>query len=209
MKIIVKQFKDTLTVKDLQDVLNAQLKAQNLQPAGVNIYFKNYPEDLTAELPEGVEYSNLNTLVFDTDTNRATVYIQADASDFVKHDDLAEVKEAVADLHTQVTELKTEFEAVKRLLTEAQNDITEAEGKVNQLSQTTTASITEIKQEAEALKGKVEVIDKDQIGANKTAIETANGKITAIETKQTEMDGKIVTLTEKVTALETPTNEGA
>ena len=84
MKIIIKQFKDTLATGELLDVINKQLKACNLNAAGVNIYFKNYPEDLNSELPNEVEYTNLNTIVFDTEKNTITVYILANSSDFVK-----------------------------------------------------------------------------------------------------------------------------
>lgn len=84
MKVIVKQFKDTLATGELLDVINKQLKANNLNAAGVNIYFKNYPEDLNSELPNEVEYTNLNTIIFDTEKNTITVYILANSSDFVK-----------------------------------------------------------------------------------------------------------------------------
>lgn len=215
MKIILKQFKETLTIKELQDVLNAQLKAVNLNSAGVNIFFKNYPHDLTTEMPADVEYTNLNTLLFDTDTNKAIVYIQADASDFVKKTDMDELREIIDNLNTELAEHKAEFEAVKRLVTEAQNDITETNTKVNGLSQTLTSRLTElqsgldeakagVKENKEAVAG----IDKNQIGANKNSIDGLTTKQTELEGKITATDGKIDALTERVGKLETPTEAG-
>lgn len=207
MKIIVKQFKETLSIKDLTDVLNAQLKANNLNSAGVNIYFKNYPEDLTSELPEGVEYANLNTLVFDTDLNRATVYIQADASDFVKKTDMDELKGIIDNLTAEITEHKEEFEAVRELVTGAQNDISEIQKeagelktKVDGISQTQATRFTELQNSIKEADGKADT--------NKTELSTVKGNITSLINKDSELDGKVTALEGRVAKLETPAEKG-
>lgn len=106
MKIVIKQFKDTLSVGELIDVINKQLKAVNLNSMGVNIYFKNYPQDLTDELPNEVEYTNLNTIIFDTDKNTVTVYILANNSDFTRKIEFIELTEKLEALIERVKTLE-------------------------------------------------------------------------------------------------------
>lgn len=89
MIVILKQFEEELTVYELINIIESQLKASNLNSKGVSIYFKTYPQDYTQKLydiPPEVLESGLNTIVFDTIKNIVTVYVKfTSAFDYVAY----------------------------------------------------------------------------------------------------------------------------
>lgn len=86
---ILKSFEDSLTAQEFNDIITKELKAVNLNPAGVYISFRTYPVneiDKTYDIPSEIIDSGLNTIVFDTNTNIVTVYTAVkDVKDYVTY----------------------------------------------------------------------------------------------------------------------------
>lgn len=81
---IIKQFESDLLTDEFITIIQNELKAFNLNPKGVTIYFRNYPTDATCNIyniPEEIMNSGLNTLVFDTDSNALIVYVASKAAE--------------------------------------------------------------------------------------------------------------------------------
>lgn len=86
---ILKSFEDSLTAQEFNDIITKELKAVNLNPAGVYISFRTYPVnevDKTYDIPTEIIDSGLNTIVFDTNNNIVIVYTAAkDVKDYVSY----------------------------------------------------------------------------------------------------------------------------
>lgn len=86
---ILKSFEDSLTAQEFNDIITKELKAVNLNPAGVYISFRTYPVnevDKTYDIPTEIIDSGLNTIVFDTNNNIVIVYTAVkDVKDYVSY----------------------------------------------------------------------------------------------------------------------------
>lgn len=86
---ILKSFEDSLTAQEFNDIIAKELKAVNLNPAGVYISFRTYPVnevDKTYDIPTEIIDSGLNTIVFDTNNNIVIVYTAVkDVKDYVSY----------------------------------------------------------------------------------------------------------------------------
>lgn len=214
MKKVLSQFNKTITVDELIKTIQAELKASNISSSAADITFKNYPTDANEEegITSDILNSNLNTIVFDTETSKVTIYITAEAGVFAKKEDLEEVKTISDNLQitvtsnaNDITELQNKYEAINTKQTaseEKQNEIEEKigniEGKIQPLNQKyelANAGINELKNKNTEIEGKLNDY--------------------ALKTKQVELENKITQLTEKQTELEaeieklkTPKQEG-
>lgn len=153
MIIIIKQFEDLMTFKEMSDIITSTLKAHNLKPEGVDIVFKSYPAspvEKAEDIPEEVVTSGLNTIVFDTNLNRVIVYIS------LKNDELETVKKEVDTIKTNIVQIKidnseitenikTVSEGVNTLSTKVQENKTNLASVENNL-QTLTAKVQELEQ---------------------------------------------------------------
>ena len=194
MKKVLSQFENKITVDELIKTVQSELKASNISSSAADILFKNYPTEASDDegITSDILNSNLNTIVFDTELNRVTIYITTEAGIYTTKEKTDELEAKVDLLRGDLNDNNQIIVGINKTI-DTIKDINES-NKLKFEAQSTKN--TELDESIASLQGKVQT--------NEQKYALANTAINELKNKNTEFEGKFndYALKSKVSELE-------
>ena len=209
MKKVLSQFNNKITFDELNKIIQSELKASNISSNAADILFKNYPTEASNDegITDYILNSNLNTIVFDTELNRVTIYITTEAGIYTTKEYTEELKADIDLLKEEINDNKTTFTQINETI-----DTIKEENENNKLKfEAIGTKNTELQELVGTLQGKVQTIEQKYNLAN-TGINELKNKTTEIEnnlndyalkTKVSEIENTIKELQAEIEKLKT------
>lgn len=199
MKKVLSQFENKITVDELIKIVQSELKASNISSSAADILFKNYPTEGSEDegITSDILNSNLNTIVFDTELNRVTIYITTEAGIYTTKEKTDELEAKVDLLRNDLNDNNQAIVGINKTI-DTIKEINES-NKLKFEAQATKN--TELEESIANLQGKVQTVEQ------KYAL--ANTGINELKNKDTELEGKFndYALKSKISELEQTINE--
>lgn len=209
MKKVLSQFNNKITFDELNKIIQSELKASNISSNAADILFKNYPTEASNDegITDYILNSNLNTIVFDTELNRVTIYITTEAGIYTTKEYTEELKADIDLLKEEINDNKTTFTQINETI-----DTIKEENENNKLKfEAIGTKNTELEGLVGTLQGKVQTIEQKYNLVN-TGINELKNKTTEIEnnlndyalkTKVSEIENTIKELQAEIEKLKT------
>ena len=214
MKKVLSQFENKITVDELIKVVQSELKASNISSSAADILFKNYPTEANEDegITSDILNSNLNTIVFDTELNRVTIYITTEAGIYTTKEKTDELEAKIDLLRNDLNDNNQTIVGINKTI-DAIKDINES-NKLKFEAQATKN--TELEESIASLQGKVQTVEQKYALANTGINELKNkdteleGKFNdyALKSKVSELEQTITELKAEIEKLKNPTEAG-
>ena len=214
MKKVLSQFENKITVDELIKTVQSELKASNISSSAADILFKNYPTEASEDegITSDILNSNLNTIVFDTELNRVTIYITTEAGIYTTKEKTDELEAKVDLLRNDLNDNNQTIVGINKTI-----DIIKDINESNKLKfEAQGTKNTELEESIANLQGKVQTVEQKYALAN-TGINELKNKDTelqnkfndyALKSKVSELEQTIMELKIEVEKLKNPTQEG-
>ena len=214
MKKVLSQFENKITVDELIKVVQSELKASNISSSAADILFKNYPTEASEDegITSDILNSNLNTIVFDTELNRVTIYITTEAGIYTTKEKTDELEAKIDLLRNDLNDNNQTIVGINKTI-DTIKDINES-NKLKFEAQATKN--TELEESIASLQGKVQTVEQKYALANTGINELKNkdteleGKFNdyALKSKVSELEQTITELKAEIEKLKNPTEAG-